>query len=329
MILKPKNPEKLFPAELKKVISLLQAGELVAIPTETVYGLAADATNSEAIAKIFQAKGRPRHHPLILHLASAQQLSHWAIDIPPAAYKLADAFWPGPLTMVLKKKPSVSNLITGGQDTIAIRVPNNPLTLQILEALKTGLVAPSANRFGRISPTSAVDVQAEFGDDSAVKLIVDGGQCQIGIESTIVNLTSKQPTILRLGMISAAQISEVLAAKTLLIAAMDEHLPRVSGSLKSHYAPQTPTKIIASDKLISYISQHKNKKIAVLARQKKLQEFVGHWSNMSNDAKVAAQNLYQQLRYLDQLHCDMILIEAVPQTEEWAAINDRIQRAAA
>ena len=195
-------------ALLAEAVELLRAGELVAFPTETVYGLGADAGNPEALAKIFAAKGRPADHPLIVHVPDVAHLDQWAREIPDAAHLLAQAFWPGPLTLILKRQPTVPDLVTGGQDTVGLRIPHHPLALQLLKAFDGGIAAPSANRFGHISPTTAQHVREELG--AAVALVLDGGPCSVGIESTIVDLSRGDPVILRPGMISAAQIDQAL-----------------------------------------------------------------------------------------------------------------------
>jgi len=194
--------------QIEKAAALLRQGELVAFPTETVYGLGADASNPEAVAKIFAAKGRPADHPLIVHIPGVEHLDRWAREIPETAFASAKAFWPGPLTLILKRQPNVPDAVTGGQDTVGIRVPGHPLALELLKAFDGGVAAPSANRFGHVSPTTAQHVHDELG--SAVAMVLDGGPCRVGIESTIVNLTGPQSRILRPGMISAADLGRVL-----------------------------------------------------------------------------------------------------------------------
>src|SRR3990167_999136 len=217
----------------------LQAGKLVGLPTETVYGLAADAMNPEAIERVFLAKNRPINHPLILHIADLNQLSNWAIDIPDIAFSLFDAFWPGPLTVVLKKHPKVSSLITGGQSTVAVRMPAHPVILSVLKTGKLAVAAPSANRHCQVSPTTAHHVLEELGDQ--VEMILDGGPCTVGIESTILNLSGQTPEILRPGMINQQEIESVLSFK--IRSNHSSTSPRVSGSLDKHYAPSKPVKI--------------------------------------------------------------------------------------
>ncbi|MEK7737911.1 MAG: L-threonylcarbamoyladenylate synthase, partial [Pseudomonadota bacterium] len=226
------KPHKEAAAQIAHAVTLLRAGELVAFPTETVYGLGADAANPAAVAKIFAAKGRPADHPLIVHLPSAEALDAWAREVPESARKLAAAFWPGPLTLILKRQPQVPDAVTGGQDTVGLRVPDHPLALALLKAFDggrfRGIAAPSANRYGRISPTSAAHVRAELG--AAVPLVLDGGDCQVGIESTIVDLSRGTPRLLRPGAIGAADIAHVLGANLdkISLEHPDASAPRVS-----------------------------------------------------------------------------------------------------
>ena len=213
--------------DIQRAVALLRQGELVALPTETVYGLDADALNPDAVAKIFAAKGRPSDHPLIVHLADAEALTTWARDIPKDAIALARAFWPGPLTLILKKEEGVPDIVTGGQDTVGLRVPNHPIALQLLRAFGSGLAAPSANRFGRISPTTAEHVRQELGD--RVPLILDGGPCQVGLESTILDLSRGVPVILRPGAIGADDIARVIGRRPRLRDAVLARVPQPAG----------------------------------------------------------------------------------------------------
>ncbi|MEO8963719.1 MAG: L-threonylcarbamoyladenylate synthase, partial [Gammaproteobacteria bacterium] len=219
-------------------VEVLRAGGLVAMPTETVYGLGADARNVSALRKIFLAKQRPMNHPLIVHLAEISQLEEWADDISETGLLLAKAYWPGPLTLIFKKAPGVNDLVTGGQETIGLRIPHHPVAQALLQAFGGGIAAPSANRFGRISPTTAKAVYEELGD--SVDLILEGGQCSVGVESTIVDVSGKHPTILRPGMITAANIEEVLHSRVI---DKPQSAPRVSGSMESHYAPATKIRL--------------------------------------------------------------------------------------
>ena len=321
-------------AAIVRAVELLRAGELVAFPTETVYGLGADAGNPVALAKIFAAKGRPADHPLIVHLPDISHLGQWAREIPDAAYLLAKSFWPGPLTLILKRQPHVPDLVTGGQDTVGLRIPNHPLALQLLKTFNdaggSGLAAPSANRFGRISPTTAQHVREELG--AAVALVLDGGPCAVGIESTIVDLSRGEPVILRPGMISAEQIEQVLrhSVRPEPVEGQTGKLPRVSGSLAAHYAPTTPMRLVPADTLTAEVERclHDGRRIAVLS----VRPFAAHerllWQQASSEAGKYAHDLYLNLRTLDQAGVDLILVEAPPQGSEWIAVNDRLTRAA-
>ncbi|MDD5175426.1 MAG: L-threonylcarbamoyladenylate synthase [Sterolibacterium sp.] len=323
--------------EIARAVALLRAGELVAIPTETVYGLAADATNPDAVAKIFVAKGRPADHPLIVHLPDAQALDAWARDVPAAARQLASAFWPGPLTLILKRQPHVLDAVTGGQDTVGLRVPNHPLALALLREFGNraghvaGLAAPSANRYGRISPTSVTDVRAELG--AKVSLVLDGGACAVGIESTIIDFSCAVPRVLRPGAITAVAIARVLGVAAL--AGKAEHAdiatPRVAGSDTAHYAPQTPLRLVDRNQLAGAIKDAlaAGLRLAVLARSVKVIAAPGlAWHAAASEAGAYAHDLYAQLRVLDAAGSDLILVEAPPMTDEWLAVIDRLQRAA-
>lgn len=314
---------------IKKAVTILQQGGLVAFPTETVYGLGADAKNSAAVERIFSAKGRPVDHPVIVHLANGDQLKNWVQEITSAAQKLAQYFWPGPLTLVLPRAKSVLDCITGGQETIGIRIPQHPIAQKLLQAFGDGIAAPSANRFGHISPTRAEHVWQEL--DDAVDLILDGGECEVGIESTIVDVSSKIPRILRAGVITASQISAVLGVDVEINNTADNNTPRTSGMLLSHYAPQTVLKLIKKEKLQNNVIQltTNNKTVVVLASQSsKIIHPNLHWITMSIDPAIYAHELYAKLRAADQLGCAMILVEDVPNTEMWFAVRDRLQKAA-
>ncbi|MCX7146640.1 MAG: L-threonylcarbamoyladenylate synthase [Sulfuritalea sp.] len=318
--------------DVSRAAALLRAGELVAFPTETVYGLGADARNPLAIAKIFAAKGRPADHPLIVHLPDASHLERWAIDIPEVARKLAAAFWPGPLTLILKRHPSVPDAVTGGQDTVGLRVPNHPLALQLLRefcgANGGGLAAPSANRFGHVSPTTAEHVREEL--DDAVAMILDGGPCAVGIESTILDLSGGEPRILRPGMLDATAIGAILGYLPEFGGA--QNAPRVSGSLEAHYAPRTPLRLVAVAELAEAASQAlgAGRRVAVLAAHPiGLSHENLAWCPASADPAQFAHDLYAQLRELDAMGCDLLLVAAPPADEAWRAVTDRLRRAAA
>jgi L-threonylcarbamoyladenylate synthase len=316
--------------EVKRAAELLRAGELVAIPTETVYGLGADAANPAAVAKIFAAKGRPADHPLIVHIPDATHLDRWAREVPEEARLLAKAFWPGPLTMILKRQPGVPDAVTGGQDTVGLRVPNHPLALELLREFAGGVAAPSANRFGRISPTTAQHVRDDLG--AAVAMVLDGGPCQVGIESTIIDLTGKRAVILRPGMLSAADIGRVLGRVPL--AADDPLAPpavRASGTLEAHYAPRTPLVLMPDDSLPIALRNAivQRERVAVLAIHPAPFEMPGvAWHIAPADPAGFAHELYARLRALDALGCDRIYVQK-PVGQPWQAIYDRLKRAAA
>lgn len=310
--------------EIKQAVNILRNGGLVAIPTETVYGLAADAANQKAVAAIFNAKQRPQTHPLIVHLASLDQLTLWAREISPLALKLAQTFWPGPLTLILKKQPHVLDIVTGGQDTIGVRIPNHPVALAVLREFGGGLAAPSANQFTHVSPTTAAAVREELGD--RIDLILDGGACEVGLESTILDVSGEAPVILRPGMLSAAQLSAV-AGVAITVKRQDHPGPRVPGMHHLHYAPTTKTQVVTREEL-SKIAQEPIKSALIIW------DAIAFPANptitiqkLSNDPIAYAHDLYQTLRDLDHQSFQRIVIQAVPETVEWAAIRDRLEKA--
>lgn len=317
-------------SEVEAAARLLADGELVAMPTETVYGLAADAANPQAVAKIFAAKGRPADHPLIVHIGDMSQLDQWAREVPPQALALAEKYWPGPLTLILKRQPQVPDAVTGGQDTVGIRMPNHPLALALLKAFAAigsgAVAAPSANKFGRISPTKASHVQNDLGE--SVAMILDGGECEVGIESTIVDLTRGAPVVLRPGAITAEEIAAVTHAAA---NAPQSPAPRVSGALAAHYAPRTPLQLVASADLLKHVDAcvFKGQTIAVLAFSvSPLRHPAVLWFAAAHSAPHYAHDLYANLRLLDAAGVDLILIEAPPLDPEWRAVADRLGRAA-
>jgi L-threonylcarbamoyladenylate synthase len=319
-------------SEIERAAAILRAGGLVAFPTETVYGLGADASNPDAVAKIFAAKGRPQDHPLIVHLAGVELLGQWAADIPAAAQQLAAAFWPGPLTLILKRAAGVPDCITGGQDTVGLRIPGHAVALELLRAFAgeaggrsfSGIAAPSANKFGRISPTAAAHVRAELGE--AVDCILDGGECEIGIESTIVDLSRGRPVLLRPGQITAAQIAAVLGAE---VEAADAAAPRAPGALASHYAPRTPLYLVSAAELSARLSALRGQKTAVLARSEAPSGLKDvYWQEAPRAVAGYAHELYASLRRLDALGCAAILVEVPPPVPGWQGVNDRLRRAA-
>lgn len=307
---------------IQNAIEILKKGGVVAFPTETVYGLGADAKNEAGLKKIFSVKKRPMNHPLIVHIADISELLIWARDIPSAAYTLGSRFWPGPLTLILKKAPFVSDLVTGGQDTVGLRIPNHPIAYELLKAYGTGLAAPSANRFGKLSPTTASAVLEELKGD--VDLILDGDQCMVGVESTIVDVTGMNPVILRPGMISELEISKVLQREIL---GKKKDAPRVSGSCDSHYAPETPVRLVSSvDQINNGCSE---KRLAVLTRSSS--NILSSNINcvvMPCDPTAYAHNLYKTLRLLDKENYAVIFVEDVPNDSCWDAIRDRLKKAA-
>lgn len=319
-------PDKIT-RNINTALSSLRRGDLVAFPTETVYGLGADALDEIAIKKVFQAKGRPADHPLIVHIASQDQLSNWAIDIPETAWTLAKSFWPGPLTMILRKHPAVSNLITGGQSTLGLRIPNHPLTIELLKQFGSGLVGPSANKYGHVSPTTAAHVSADLGTELGA--ILDGGACTVGIESTIIYLAGERPSILRQGAITAEEISAVL---NIDVQIENQKIVRTSGSHDSHYAPHTPMHLVKPVDLIGtvieYLAKHKN--FSVISFQPKPIDLFAtvYWQKVDTNPKTYARSVYANLRTHDQLNNAAILIEQVPNEDiAWAAIADRLFRA--
>ena len=315
-------------AGIARAITLLAQGGLVAFPTETVYGLGADATNEPAVRRIFSAKGRPADHPLIVHLADVAQLPDWALDVPPAAAALAKRFWPGALTLILRRAPRVLDVVTGGQDTVGLRIPSHPVAMRLLAGFARGVAAPSANRFGRVSPTTAAHVAADLGDD--VDLILDGGATDVGIESTIIDCSRGRPVLLRPGGISVDRIEAALGQS---IGQRDADAPRVSGSLASHYAPLTPVSLVASDALCRAVAAAADRgTVAVIARSQarpdELDRHRVHWCALPDEPARYAHLLYATLRRLDALGSTLMIIEAPPPRVEWDGVADRLKRAA-
>ncbi len=320
-------------AAIDFAVNLLRQGRLVAFPTETVYGLGADASNPDAVRRIFQAKGRPADHPLIVHIPAIECLSDWALTVPDAARQLAARFWPGPLAMILNKRPEVPLVVTGGQHTVGLRMPDHPVALSLLKAFGGGIAAPSANRFCRISPTQAVHVEEELGD--AVDLILDGGACQVGVESTIVDLSGNRPKLLRPGHITRHDIETVLQTGLIIAYPHSEQTNlseiRAPGLMAVHYAPLTLAMLCPVDCLPEMIQElnSRNKKTGVLAYSlKQADNALTRLVRMPKRADDYAHALYAALRELDSLQLDMILVEQPPGTEAWRAINDRLGKAA-
>lgn len=309
---------------------ILKQGGLVAFPTETVYGLGADARNPVAVSKIFKAKQRPANHPLIVHLAESGQMTQWARNIPPLAWRLAEQYWPGPLAMILPKRDDVLLEVTGGQQTVALRIPDNPLALALLRQFAGGVAAPSANRFNHISPTRAEHVMAELGE--SIDLILDGGDCTVGLESTIIDLTTEPPVILRPGHITLKQLEQFIGQPLQLQNTVSGNQNRAPGTLALHYAPDTACQLVQSEDLPEKI-QHclaKNQQIGVLTWQV-YPETSAHivWRVMPDEPVAYGHDLYAALRWLDEQELDHILVESVPQEQGWLAVKDRLSKATA
>lgn len=305
----------------------LAGGGLVAFPTETVYGLGADATNRDAVSRVFSVKGRPHNHPLILHIESIDRLANWVSTVPSEATALGSVFWPGPLTLILPRGPATPLWVTGGQETVGIRVPGHPIALELIESSGTAIAAPSANRFGRVSPTCAAHVAADLGDD--VDCIIDGGPCEVGLESTIVDLSGDCPRVLRPGAVSAEDIARTLGHT--LDAGAASNTPRVPGNLPSHYAPKTPLLLANSAELESTAraAEAAGTSVAILSLKAlstdcRLKCAV----RMPGTPKEYGRVLYARLRDADAFGCQLILVENPPPGSSWSAVRDRLSRAA-
>lgn len=311
-------------SDIDKAAELLKNGELVAIPTETVYGLAGNAFDESAVRKIFAMKGRPLFNPLILHIHATTQLKDLVTDLPAKAKLLASAFWPGSLTMVLKKTTAVPDIVTGGKDTVAVRMPNHPLTLALLQKLSFPLAAPSANPFSCISPTKSVHVKEYFGDQ--LQLILEGGECKNGIESTIIGFEEGKPVLYRHGSISIEEINAVIG--DVLVKNKEENIPSAPGMLARHYAPKTKTIVV--DDLADFLNHTPYKKIGLISfNQSNHSPSVKHVEVLSQigDLKEAASNLYNALHNLDKLALDIIVAQKFPDHDLGKSINDRLERA--
>jgi L-threonylcarbamoyladenylate synthase len=307
---------------LEQAVAILKRGGLVAFPTETVYGLGADARHRDAVARLYRVKGRPPGHPVIVHVADAGQLELWAREVPESAKLLAARFWPGPLTLVLERAPGVGDFLTGGQDTIGVRVPGHPIALELLRRFGGGIAAPSANRFGRISPTTAEHVRNDLGEE--VDLVLDGGPCEIGIESTIVDLSGGRVVLLRPGRISAEEIEATLRAETRL---RDRDAPRAPGTLESHYAPRHPLRLIPSIQWDEALRRAAPAGGVLSFRSRPAGHAAAHWIEASKSPQQYAHDLYANLRALDESGCNEILVEEPPESVEWSAVRDRLVRA--
>ena len=317
------------PASIAHCADVIVAGGLVGLPTETVYGLGADASNDAAVAKIFAAKGRPADHPLIVHIASAGQVSDYASSVPPFAKALMAAFWPGPLTIILPRKPGVATAAAGGQNSIGLRCPAHPLALVFLKACATGVAGPSANKFGRVSPTTAQHVGQEF---AGTLMVLDGGPCTVGIESSIVDCTRNQPVLLRPGVLTRAQLSAACDIAVLSADDQPDDAPRAPGTLESHYAPNAKVRLMESVAiqtaldLLGADAAH----IAIYARSiVRIKSSRVLYRRMPDDALATAEQLFAVLRDFDVQGVKLIWIEPVPEAPEWDGVRDRLARAAA
>lgn len=315
---------------IARAVEVLGRGGLVAMPTETVYGLAADAANETAVRAIFAAKGRPADHPVIVHIPNAAAMHHWAAEVPAAADALAAAFWPGPLTLVLKRSPAVSDLITGGQDTVGLRCPSHPWAQALLKAFGGGVAAPSANRFGRISPTSTRHVIEDLGlkPDGAVDLVLDGGSCPVGIESTILDLSGPKPRLLRPGAVTREQLESVLGAP---IGSSDVSAPRVSGTLEKHYAPRTPLELVPVGEIADRVTAASPHAVAVLAPDWAVRSAPNLRLHLlaADRPSDYARALYENLRRLDACGAMCLIVAEPPDGSDWEAVRDRLKRASA
>jgi L-threonylcarbamoyladenylate synthase len=310
--------------DINKAKEILLKNELIAIPTETVYGLAGNAYNETALKKIFILKNRPFYNPLIVHLKSASCISDVALEIPESAQILAEKFWPGPLTLVLKKQPHISDLITAGKETVAIRVPNHPVALALLDKLDFPLAAPSANPFGCISPTNAEHVFNYFGEE--LKVILDGGECEKGLESTIIGFENNQPIVYRHGSISLEEIEKITGK--LRITTTNVTSPNSPGMLSRHYAPMTDTYL--TNNIYELLKCFEGKKIGLLLFKNQFQNTsIIHQEilSKSGDFNEAAKNLYAAMHRLDQNKLDVIIAERLPDKSLGKTINDKLERA--
>jgi L-threonylcarbamoyladenylate synthase len=318
------------PAAIAEAARVIRGGGLVGFATETVYGLGADASSDSAVAGIFAAKGRPSDHPLIVHVAEPALVARYAVHVSPFAERLMKALWPGPLTVILHRQPGVAAAAAGGQDSIGLRCPAHPVAQALLKACATGVAAPSANRFGRVSPTTARHVADEFGDDL---LVLDGGPCEVGIESSIVDCTRGRPVLLRPGVFTRAQL-EAACGEPLLDDddMLEADAPRASGTLASHYAPNARVRLMdaaaiqAALDLLGTDAAH----IAVYARSiVRIQSEKVIYRRMPDDALATAQQLFAVLRGFDAQGVKLIWIEQPPPAAEWDGVRDRLGRAAA
>lgn len=337
-------------SEIAAAARLLDAGGLVAFPTETVYGLGADAADPAAVGRIYAAKGRPSNHPVIVHIAPETPLSDWARDIPPVARALAEAFWPGPLTLILKRADGVPDAVSGGQDSVGVRCPSHPVAQALLREFarlrpgqRAGVAGPSANRYGKVSPTRAEHVRGEFPAQLAAGelQVLEGGASDVGIESTILDVSRVQegigPVLLRPGHITPEQIASVTGS---LPARPDAQAPRASGTLKAHYAPATPVRLYDTGRLSALLAERAaglaGPALAVVVHDTSgmpsanLGNLPGiAWRHVTGGPDAYARQLYSLLRELDAGGYSEILVQRLPEDGQWDAVRDRLGRAAA
>ena len=310
----------------KNYRNILSNGGLIIFPTETVYGIGCKFDDEEAINKIFKIKNRPASHPLILHIGSKSLLEKYAVDIPKDALTLAEKFWPGPLTLILKKNKIVKSVVTGGQETVGIRMPNHPVTLNIINKLGSAIVGPSANYYSRLSTTRISDIPESLKD--AVDLVVDGGHCEVGIESTIIDFSTNDTySILREGNITLQQVESVIGKPKNIYKKLNSDV-RHPGGVSFHYSPLVPLIILLRDEINRFIVKAKQKKVAVLSRiSRPIHSYAAVWQIAPHKPKEYAANMYNFLARLDKSGCDLIVVEAVPDNSEWLAVKDRLIKA--
>jgi L-threonylcarbamoyladenylate synthase len=310
--------------DITRAAAILRAGGLVAFPTETVYGLGADASHEQAAAKIFAVKGRPRAHPLIVHLARDSRLDDWAVDVPDSARMLSSKAWPGPLTMILRRGPRVSAAVTGGADTVGLRIPSHPLALELLDAFGGGIAAPSANRFGAVSPTTADHVVADLGDD--VDYVLDGGPCSVGVESTIIDLSRGAPVLLRPGGMPREAIEALIGP----LRSADADAPAAPGTLASHYAPHAEVYAVELSQVPHAVAAAKGR-VGILAPASAFAawgDLAGERYPLPDDVEGMARGLYAALRDLDARGVDVVIAALPPAAGLGEAVGDRLRRAA-
>jgi len=322
------------PQEIEQAARILEGGGLVAFPTETVYGLGADAENPAAVARIYAVKGRPSNHPVIVHLAPSANIDYWATSIPPEANRLIEACWPGPLTLILKRAKHIPDAVSGGQDSIGLRCPAHSIAQALLGAFKGGqggIAAPSANRFGHVSPTTAHHVRDEFGAAGQdVACILDGGPCQVGIESTILDLSrmaSHGPVLLRPGQLSATRLADLIGS---LPRMADANAPRASGTLDAHYAPRTPVALVTAEQLPELLARliQAGRRIALIHRSRDVFPDLAGQMGLPDTPDGFAHGLYAALRSMDAVQADLILVTSPPADDiQWHGIHDRLRRA--